>query len=122
MTINPTTNVQIILITRFHFLIDLPRMLLSSKMTRIVLVVIRTKLKSQICHKSPAWAMKIKPSNNPIFAITLKHNSTTPQQDTFVSIVMQKSCQCTVFRKASILSGYSFNEFLVGLLRFQFFS
>ena len=104
MTINPTINVQIILITRFHFLIDFPRMLLSSKMTRIVLVVIRTKLKSPICHKSPPWAVKIKPSNNPIFTITLKHNSTmvdtfaypkiSPQQDTFVSIVMQKSCQC----------------------------
>jgi len=88
MTINPTTTVQIILITRFHFLIDLPRMLFSSKMRRIVLVVIRTKLKSPICHKSPHWATKIKPSNNPIFATTLKHN---PQQDTFVSM---KSCQC----------------------------
>ena len=29
---------------------------------------------------------------------------------------------CTVFRQASILSGSGFNEFLVGLLRFQFFS
>ena len=40
----------------------------------------------------------------------------------YSSKIFVESPHCTVFRQASILSGSGFNEFLVGLLRFQFFS
>ena len=118
MPINPTTTVQIILIARFHFLIDMPQKLLNSKETRVVLVEMRIKL------KIPSWRIPvpkfvafIRPSNNTIFMIPLKHNSTmaetfaylniSSQHHTFVFIVIYISCQCQLWIVSAELENWN---------------